>query len=130
ERMMGVSGGAGATMPPLEAHPFAEAVDDACRRRGWHPFPTPRAINSRPYDGRPACEYCRVCASYGCPVGARGTAQETFIAHAERTGRCEVRPLSMVREIVVAGGDRVAGCSYFDAEGREHFAPGRMVCVS
>jgi choline dehydrogenase-like flavoprotein len=141
ERMTGVSGLAAADpfagarsapypLPPLEAHLFAAAVDDACRRRGWHPFPTPRAINSRPYDGRPACSYCRVCASYGCPVGARGTSQETFIAHAERTGRCEVRPLSMVREIVVADGDRASGCSYFDAEGREHFAPGRVVCIS
>jgi choline dehydrogenase-like flavoprotein len=141
EQMTGVSGAAGADpfagarsgpypLPPLEAHRFAEAVDEACRRRGWHPFPTPRAINSRPHDGRPACAYCRKCASYGCPVGARGTSQETFVAHAERSGRCEVRPLSMVREIVVADGDRVSGCSYLDAEGREHFAPGRVVCVA
>ncbi|HEX6097354.1 MAG TPA: GMC family oxidoreductase [Thermoanaerobaculia bacterium] len=127
ERMMGVSG---VVMPPLVAHPFARQIEEACRRRGWHPFPTPRAINSQPYDGRPACEYCRLCASYGCPVGARGTAQETFIAHAEGTGRCEVRPLSMVREIRRGDGDRVAGCVYLDAEGREHFAPARVVCVS
>lgn len=141
EEMMGVSGAAGADpfagarsgpypMPPLEAHPFAVAVDEACRGRGWHPFPTPRAINSRPYDGRPACSYCRLCASYGCPVGARGTSQETFIAHAEATGRCEVRPLSMVREIVMADGDRAAGCFYTDAEGREQFAAARTVCVA
>ena len=141
ERMMGVSGEAGADpfagprsapypLPPLDAHPFAGPLDNACRARGWHPFPTPRAINSRAYDGRPACEYCAVCASYGCPVGARGTSQETFIAHAERTGRCEVRPLSMVRQIVRGGGDRVSGCSYVDAEGREQFAEARVVCVS
>src|SRR5438094_4929113 len=37
EQMVGVSGTAGALMPALEAHPFANAVDDACRRRGWHP---------------------------------------------------------------------------------------------
>lgn len=128
ERLMGVSG---VVMPPLRVHPFARQIEDACRRRGWNPFPTPRAINSQPYDGRPACEYCRLCASYGCPVGARGTAQETFIAHAERTGNCEVRPLSMVREIVRADGDRVAGCVYLDADGREHFAAAaRIVCVS
>lgn len=141
ERMMGVSGAAGSDplagarsgsypLPPLAAHPFASAVDEACHRRGWHPFPTPRAINSQAYDGRPACSYCKLCASYGCPVGARGTSQETFIAHAEATGRCEVRPLSMVREIVVADGDRAAGCSYTDAEGREQFAPARVVCIS
>jgi choline dehydrogenase-like flavoprotein len=140
ERMMGVAGVAGADpfagprsgpfpLPPLDAHRFAGALDEACRRRGWHPFPTPRAINSRPYDGRPVCAYCRLCASYGCPVGARGTSQETFIAHAERSGRCEVRPLSMVREIVTDGG-RAIGCVYLDAEGLEQFAPARVVCVA
>ncbi|HYC89229.1 MAG TPA: GMC family oxidoreductase [Thermoanaerobaculia bacterium] len=122
ERMMGVS-------TALRVHPFAERVDAAGRRRGWHPFPTPRAINAEEYDGRPACEYCALCASYGCPVGARGTSQETFIAHAERSGRCEVRPLSMVRRIEREG-DRVTGCTYLDAEGREHFAAARVVCVS
>lgn len=130
ERMMGVSGAPGGPLPPLDAHPFAAAVDDACRRRGWHPFPTPRAINSRAYDGRPGCAYCPECASYGCPVGARGTAQETFIAQAEATGRCEVRPLSMVREIAAGGDGRVTGCAYLDAEGREQFAPARVVCVA
>lgn len=141
EEMMGVSGAAGTDpfagersgpypLPPLDAHPFAAAVDEACRRRGWHPFPTPRAINSRAYGGRPPCSYCRVCASYGCPVGARGTSQETFVAHAEATGRCDVRPLSMVREIVMAEDDRAAGCTYVDAAGEEHFAPGRVICVS
>lgn len=141
EQMMGVSGLAGADpfagprstpypMPPLDAHPFSAEIEEACRRRGWHPFPTPRAINSQPYDGRPACAYCRVCASYGCPVGARGSAQETFIAHAERTGRCTVQPLSMVREITLSGDDRVAGCVYLDEERREHFAAARVVCVS
>lgn len=140
ERLMGVSGAGGSDpfagprsapypMPPLAVHRVAERVEDACRRRGWHPFPTPRAINSEAYDGRPVCEYCTLCASYGCPVGARGTAQETFIAHAERTGRCEVRPLSMVRHIERRG-DRVTGCTYLDAEGRENFAAARVVCVS
>jgi choline dehydrogenase-like flavoprotein len=130
ERRMGVSGAPGGPMPPLDAHPFAAALEEACRRRGWHPFPTPRAINSRPYDGRPACAYCPECASYGCPVGARGTSQETFLAQAEATGRCEVRPLSMAYEIVADGRGGVKGCRYLDAEGREHFAEADVVCVA
>lgn len=140
ETLMGVSGEAGSDpfagprstrypMPPLRAHPFAARIDAASRARGWHPFPTPRSINTHEYDGRPACDYCKVCASYGCPVGARGTSQETFIAHAERTGRCEVRPLSMVRAIA-RDADRVTGCTYLDADGREHFVSARVVCLS
>jgi choline dehydrogenase-like flavoprotein len=136
---VGVAGAAGSNpfagprsrpypLPPLDAHPVAAAVEEACRRRGLHPFPTPRSINSRPYQGRPACAYCRDCASYGCPVGARGSAQEALLPRAEATGRCEVRPRSMVREVLVEG-DRAAGCVYLDEAGREHQVRAKLVCV-
>lgn len=137
---VGVSGGAGANpfegprsrpypMPPLDEHPLAARLDEVCRRRGLHPFPTPRGINSQEYQGRPACGYCPFCASYGCPVGARGTSQETLIARAEATGRCEVRPGSTVREIRVDRAGRATGCLYLDEDGREHEVRARVVCV-
>ena len=140
ERELGVSGAAGADpfegprstpypLPPLSAHPFASRVEAACKSRGLHPFPTPRAIVSQEYDGRPACEYCPRCASYGCPVGARSSSQEALLPKAERTGNCEVRAGAMVFRILVEG-DRATGCLYFDAEGREHRVRARVVCVA
>lgn len=116
-------------MPPLREHPAAARFDGVCRRRGLRPYPTPRGINSEEYQGRPACAYCHFCASFGCPVGARGTAQETLIARAEATGRCEVRPRSMAREIRVDRNGRATGCVYLDAEGEEHEVRARLVCV-
>ena len=117
-------------MPPLEDHPLASALDAACQRRGLHSFPTPRGINSQEYQGRPACAYCPFCASYGCPVGARGTSQESLIARAEATGHCEVRPRSMVREIRVDRAGRATGCVYLDPDGEEHEVRARVVCIS
>ncbi len=117
-------------LPPVNVHPFAVPLEEACCKRGLQPFPTPRAIASRPYRGRPACVYCSVCAGLGCPVGARGSSQEALLPRAEATGRCEVRPQSMVREITVNRAGRVTGCVYLDADGREHEAPAKIVCLS
>ena len=141
EREVGVAGRGGLSpfegprsapypLPPLVDHPVAGPLDAACRARGYHPFPTPRSINSRPYDGRPACEYCTTCAGYGCAVGAKNSVQEALLPRAERTGRCEVRPLSMAREILVDRQGRATGCVYLDADGGEHEVRARVVCVS
>ena len=137
---IGVAGSAGANpfagprsrpypLPPLDAHPVASKLEEACRGRGLHPFPTPRSINSRPYQDRPPCAYCGVCASYGCPVGARGTSRE-LLCRAEATGRCEVRTGAMVREITVSRDGQASGCVYLDHEGREQEVRARVVCVS
>ena len=116
-------------LPPLAPHPIAAMLQQACRRRGLHPFPTPRSINSRPYGGRPACAHCAVCAGLGCPVGARGSVQEALLPRAEATGQCRVETRAMVREITVDGNGRAAGCVWLDADGKEHEARAKIVCV-
>ena len=137
---VGVAGQAGAhpleghrsrgyPMPPLESNALAPVLDAACARLGLHPFPTPRAINSRPYGGRPACEHCDMCAGYGCPVGARGSTGETLLPRAELTGRCEVRTGAMVREVTVGADGRATGCLYLDAAGAEHRVRAAVVCL-
>lgn len=136
----GISGAAGTNpfdgprsapypLPPLDAHPLTAHLDQACRRLGWHPFPTPRAILSRPYRGRPACSYCGFCPGFGCPTGAKSSVQETYVAQALATGRCELRPTAMVREVTVDAEGRATGCIYIDAHGAEHEARGALVCV-
>ncbi len=141
EQEVGVAGLAGANpfegarsgaypLPPLDAHPLAEPLAEACRRRGLHPFPTPRGINSRPYGGRPACSYCVACASYGCRTGAKGSSQEALLPRAEATGRCEVRPRSQVREVLLGVDGRATGCVYLDEAGREQEVRAKVVCVA
>jgi choline dehydrogenase-like flavoprotein len=144
EREVGVSGLAGANpfegprsapypLPPLAGHPLAGPLAAACRGRGLHPFPTPRGINSRPYQGRPACSYCTACAGYGCRTGAKGSSQEALLPRAEATGRCTVRPRSMVREITVettGPTPRATGCVYLDEDGHEHEVRARVVCLA
>jgi choline dehydrogenase-like flavoprotein len=137
---IGVSGAAGSNpfegrrsapypLPALDSHPLSGWLEQACRRLGWHPFPTPRAILSRPYLGRPACSYCALCAGFGCPTGARSSVQETYLASALATGNCELRTGAMVREITVGRSGKATGCVYLDGEGGEHAVRARVVCV-
>lgn len=116
-------------LSPLAANPVASYLDAACLRLGLHPFPTPRAINSLPYRGRPGCAYCSMCGGHGCPVGARGSTQETLLADAERTGHCQIKAKSMVREITVGEDGLASGCLYLDQCGIENKVNARIVCV-
>jgi choline dehydrogenase-like flavoprotein len=119
----------GYPMPPLPCHPLGTAFDTACAALGTRAFVTPRAINSVPYRGRPACRLCSACAGFGCAIGAKGSTQDALLPRAEATGRCEVRANVMVRQITIAPTGRADGCRCLDADGREHDIQARIVCV-
>jgi choline dehydrogenase-like flavoprotein len=117
-------------LPPLDAHPLTAWLHDACRRVGSHPFPTPRALLSRAYQGRPACSYCGFCPGFGCRTGAKSSVQETYVARALGSGNCELRPNAMVSRITVSDGGEANGCIYFDEHGAEHAVRATIVVVA
>lgn len=136
---IGVSGGSGPLdgprsrplpMPEVDCHSLAKILDQACEALGVEGYLTPRAVNSRPYNGRPACSYCHSCGGYGCPTGAKGSTLAALLPRAEATGRCEIRAGAMVRELPVDRSGRVTGCVYLDQDGQEHEVTARVVCVS
>lgn len=68
-----------AVLPP---HPYSLAgglIADAGHTLGLRPFPTPLAVNSRPYAGRPRCAHLTPCNEYSCPIGARANAATVFL---------------------------------------------------
>ncbi len=117
-------------LPPIDTHPLTGCLTDACLRLGWHPFATPRTILSRAYGGRPACRYCGFCHGFACRSGAKSNVQESYLTRALATGRCELRPDAMVREITIDDSGKATGCIYLDAEGVEHAARAQLVVVS
>lgn len=100
EQILGISGDLEATpdfvreqtprgpyaMPPGPAIYSSRIFSEAAARLGYRAFPFPMAINSRPYDGRPACHNCGYCSAYGCPINARGGAAVTFLRRAMLAG--------------------------------------------
>jgi choline dehydrogenase-like flavoprotein len=126
ERVIGVSGdataeGRAAAYPlgPMISHPSAALVEQACQKLGVRTFPTPRAIVSADYGGRPACHYCGFCGSYGCEVGSKSSTLSTFIALAQQSGRLTLVPNAMVSAVDM-GGERAIGVTYIDQKGSHH----------
>jgi choline dehydrogenase-like flavoprotein len=117
-------------LQPLDEHPVAERLDSAARSLGLHAFPTPRAILSRPYRGRPACSYCPMCAEYGCPTGAKGSTLAALLPSAVATGNCEVRSECMATEVLVRPDGRVRGVAYRDAAGSALSIEGRVIVLA
>ncbi len=137
---MGVSGEAGTSpfdpphskpypLPPMPLNSCGALTQLGARKLGWHAFPAPLAILSRPYQGRSGCIECGFCEGFGCEVRAKSTTLATMIPEAEATGRCEIRPDSYVRRIATDRQGRATGAIYFDRHRREVFQRAKAVIV-
>lgn len=140
ERTIGVSGKSGQhpfepprsgdyPMPPLETNPLATLVDKGCEALGYHVYGTPRGIISKPMGERAPCVYCDFCGSYGCESGAKSSTLEALLPSAIATGNCEVRPKSMVFEVVAKDG-RATSVKYIDENGNRHEQKARIIVLS
>jgi choline dehydrogenase-like flavoprotein len=77
-------------MPPIKPHASNQFLLDVFRKHGMNPYQSARGINSKTYDGRPACPYCGFCQGFGCAVNDRSTAANTVLSKAIATGRCDI----------------------------------------
>jgi choline dehydrogenase-like flavoprotein len=117
---------------PNPAHPGRTASNrmaQAARKLGYHPFPTPVAINSRPYGARPECVHGGACLGYGCPIGAKATTLSVCIPKALATGKLDLRPDTIAREITMKDG-RARSVRYLDKQRKEHEVFARYVIVA
>jgi gluconate 2-dehydrogenase alpha chain len=96
---------------------------------GYHPFPTPAAIISREYDGRPACDYCGFCTGYGCHVGAKSSTLVSVIPKAVASGNFEMRVSCRAMKINYSG-DRATSITYLDAAGVEQEQPASIIVLA
>jgi choline dehydrogenase-like flavoprotein len=87
------------------------------------------AINSIPYDGRPACIMCPHCVGFACEVKAKNSAADTVIPKAIATGNCDLRTECVAKEILTDARGRATGVGYF--QGRQYVEqPSELVIVS
>ncbi|KPH97995.1 GMC oxidoreductase [Actinobacteria bacterium OK074] len=138
ERCIGVSrqSGADPLEPPgpaavMPAHPFSSQgrlIAAAGRRIGLRPFPTPLAINSVPYAGRPACVRCGPCNEYVCPTGARADAASLLLDSTLPDGALTVAHGAKALRIVLGDRHRATCVEWLDLRARtRHVA--RVRCV-
>lgn len=117
-------------LPPLETHPIGEKIDGAARAFGWHPLQTARGIISRPYRSRAGCAYCVLCGSYGCEHEAKSGTNFSLVPAALATGKVELRPRCMAREVTVDSRGLAKSVVYLDEKGVAQEQPARLVVIS
>jgi len=116
--------------PPTAEHPLAQMIDNACAELGYQALPTPRAILPQPALGRNACSYSGYCGSFGCATGAKGSSRAALLDRAVASGRCLIRPHSMVSRLVSDAKGKVVEAQYFDAQGRTQTVGARIFVVA
>ena len=77
-------------MPSLPIKSSGVLFDKGALALGYHPQPTPMAINSRFYNGRPACQHCGFCLFFMCEFRSKSTSMVTMLPVAEATGQAFV----------------------------------------
>jgi choline dehydrogenase-like flavoprotein len=117
-------------VPPLPLKASGALLKMGAAKLGLTVVPNVAAIISLPYQGRSGCIGCGRCSGFGCQVRARSSSAVTVLPIAEKTGRCEIRTRSYVREVAVSSGGRVTGAVYFDSQRREVFQKAKAVVLS
>ena len=143
ERLMGVQGAVGVDpqagprsgpypMPPGAPMYVAQRVAAGIAHFGYTMFPCPTAINSVPYDDRPACNDCGFCQSHPCAINAKGTPGVTTLRKALLTGNCQLRPETRaVRLLVDGAGTTITGVEAILPDGtRGTFTADRYVLAA
>ncbi len=116
-------------LPPNPPMLAGELLAAGARRAGYHPYPFPMAVHSRPWTGG-VCNSCGFCSGYGCPVMARGCAGVSFLHPAMRAGARLVTRAFVNRIELAPGGRRAVGVSYLDAAGHTHHVRADTVVIA
>jgi len=115
---------------PTAEHAFSTIFDEACGELGYHSIPTPRAVLSRSSGERSGCSYNGYCGGYGCITGAKGSSRAALLPQAIATGKCEVRPESMVYKLESDNTGKVSTVHYFDKHRDRRTVSARIYVVA
>lgn len=116
--------------PPTLEHPVVKVIDNACEQLNLSSLPTPRAILSRPANGRNSCEYSGYCGSYGCSSGAKGSSRAALIDQAVASGNCELRDNSHVYKLKSDASGKVIEALYYDADNQPRAVSAKLFVVA
>lgn len=137
DRDFGVSGLAGDPafppraeypLPPLPLSRAGTLLAGGMDRLGWHWWPSPNAIASRPYADRRPCVERGTCHT-GCGEGAKASTDRTHWPSAQARGARLITG-ARVRRIVTDASGLVSGALYIDRSGTERLQPAMVVLLA
>lgn len=104
-------------LPPLRPFTGGELFRQAAERLRLHPYPTPVAVNSVPYNGYPATSYCAWMGGFGPFDESRWHPDLTWVPEALATGNFTLRTHCRVVRILTDDGGYTRGVEYLDGAG-------------
>ena len=113
--------GKGPPLPPAPLAAMGRRVARAHNQLGWHWWPAPNAITTRPYKSLRPCTQRATCM-WGCVEGAKGSVDRTHWPENLELG-VQLYTGARVRRLEVNGRGLVTGAVYVDRKGVEHFQP-------
>lgn len=116
--------------PPTAEHPVVKKIDNACEQLGFNSLQTPRAVLSKPHEGRNSCEYSGFCGSYGCSTGAKGSSRAALLNRAIKTGNCKIIADAKVYHLESDQKGKVTEAKYFDKEQNKHAVSAKVFVVA
>ena len=102
----------------------------AAKKLGLHPFSSPHAIVSEPYNDRPGCTYCGFCQAFGCHVGAKSSILVTKLPEADATGNFKLITGAMCYRVNSDNSGKVTGVSYYGPGGDDNTIEAEIVILS
>lgn len=117
---------------PTGAHPMSrlsQVLREGARKTGLSWTQNAVAAPSRPYAGRPQCNYCG-CCEWGCVLTDKGSADLTFVPAAKATGRCSVHPRQTLVELERGPHDLIKAAILADAQGNKRRLAMRHVVLA
>lgn len=139
QREVGISGDAEAEiwrppgdpypMRPLPTMPQGRVIARGFAKLGLRTAPIPAAVNSEPYQGRPACLYDGWCDA-GCPINALAHPLAIYKPQADTFG-AEFRSRSTALQVIADDKhSRVRGIRYIDPNGEQRFQEADAVVLA
>src|SRR5581483_3611135 len=117
-------------LPPLRPDQSEIIFEEATRKLGYHPFSTPRAIISEPYNNRPGCTYCGFCQAFGCHVGAKSSILVTKLPEADATGNFKLITGAMCYRVNSDNSGKVTGVSYYGPDRSDNTVEADLVIIA
>lgn len=135
EHQMGASGLTGdpfypdieKLLPPVPIGETGERLGIAFNSLGWHWWPSYSAISTRSSGERATCLNLGPCNT-GCPQGAKGSADITYVRRACNKGLTLITEASVSRVLEDSG--KAIGVEYFDQAGVKHVQYAKNVILA